>query len=81
MKIEMRSEGPKGTWTVVVDDLFADHLAPDEALGVVAAALFSGSPKKHPFLRSYESWLWFEKRYRNYSRPVTALLSGPTLEG
>lgn len=41
-----------GLFAVRSGDKFADHLTPDEVLGVVASALFS--PKGPIFLRTYE---------------------------
>lgn len=52
-------------FTICMGDQIALWCGRDEALGVVAAALFS-SPEKIPYLRSYESvlqdpYLWREK--------------------
>jgi len=50
MKIEL-FQTLRGFYTVIVDDQFADMLTKDEALGVIASALFgSGKPI---FVRSY----------------------------
>lgn len=45
--------------TVIIDDLFADGLTKDEALGCVASALFgSGRPI---FVRNYEDTIAYER--------------------
>lgn len=49
LRIEMYQIG-EGGFTVIVGDLIAHELARDEALGVIAWALF-GPEKAHPFLR------------------------------
>jgi hypothetical protein len=58
---------------VSVDGEFADQLGHDEALGVVAAALFSG--RRIPYVRSYESWTRWNERYGTHRlEPVQALI-------
>ena len=54
MKIEIERRDANDYY-VRVDDWFADRLGVDEALGVVASALFrtTGRPL---FVRSYEEW-------------------------
>lgn len=53
----------EGYLTVIVDGRFADHLCLDEALGVVASALFSGR-KELPYLKTYEQWDAADKHFR-----------------
>ena len=53
----------EGHLTVIVDGRFADHLCVDEALGVVASALFSGR-KELPYLKTYEQWDAQDKFFR-----------------
>jgi hypothetical protein len=48
-------------FTVIWRDRFAANLCRDEALGAVAAALFSG--QRVPFLRTYEEWTAWNRRY------------------
>lgn len=52
-RIELIQTEP-GYFTVIVDDKFAHMCSRDEALGVVAAVLFGGTPA--PFLKSYAQW-------------------------
>lgn len=78
MKIELLQSDRKGDWTVIVDGIFADHLCPDEALGVVAAAIFGGFPRHHPFLKTYEQWRHFRERIcRQEGLEIVGLLTGP----
>ena len=67
----------RGGWTVIVDDLFAEGLGKDEALGVVASALFSCKPI---FVCSYEEWVqqtrWWN-RFENTPSKAPLLLTGP----
>ena len=52
-------------------------MSADEALGVVAAALYGGASRP-PYVKSYEAWAAFEERYGpKPARPVVpaALLS------
>lgn|GEM_PF-4291632 len=56
MKIKISEEdNPQGGWTIFVDDTYANHLCTDEVLGVVAAALFGGFPRHHPYLKPMSS--------------------------
>ena len=73
-RIEILMTGDN-SYTAVVDGLFADHLIKDEALAVVAAALFSDHSLP-PFVRSYESWDWWQRRYspHDYTPPDERLL-------
>lgn len=63
----------RGYFTVIVDGQFADRLCPDEALGVVAAAIYRGCTRL-PYVQSYEQWDRFDQRYRHKDdpRPPTA---------
>lgn len=74
LHIELIETGPK-YFTVICGERFADHLACDEALGVVAAALFGG--QQHlPFLKTYVEWDQWDRLYRaDGRRPVAALLA------
>lgn len=65
MHIELLKTSDAG-YTVIVDGLFCDLLAPDEALGVVAAAIFAGV-KRVPYVRSYAEWDRWERKY--HTRP------------
>ena len=68
-------ETESGFFSVIVGDRFADMLARDEALGVIAAALFGGRGQL-PYLKDYVTWDWWDRKYRSATRrePV-ALLS------
>ena len=68
-------ESESGFFSVIVGDRFADMLCRDEALGVIAAALFGGHGQM-PYLKTYEMWTWWDRKYRSATRrePV-ALLS------
>lgn len=58
-------------FTVIVGGVFADRLTVDEALGVVASALFR--PEKPPlYARSYEQWMRFNSKY-NINPPVNPI--------
>ena len=74
LHIEMFETAP-GQFTVILGDLFADRLGRDEALAVVAGALFCGTAAP-PFVRTYECWSAWQERYcdRKPFRPA-ALLS------
>ena len=62
LRIELLEPEP-GHFTVVVGDRFADHLMRDEALAVVAGALFCNTHEP-PFLKTYEQWARWDQRYR-----------------
>ena len=68
-------ESEPGNFTVIVGGLFADMLCRDEALGVIAAALFVGQTRL-PYLKSYVEWDFWNRKYRagNHQAPA-ALLS------
>lgn len=51
-------------FTVIVGDRFADQLCRDEALGVIAGALFCKT-KEPPFLKTYAQWSAWDQRYRH----------------
>ena len=53
MKIELIKTS--GTWFVAVDDKIADELSNDEALAVVAQALFSGASPR--YVKTKSEWL------------------------
>lgn len=61
LKIEVLNIAGAG-YTVIVDGLFSDQLGKDEALGVVAAALFSGA-SRIPYVKSYEEWARFNAMF------------------
>ena len=70
-----RSKGEGNYFTVIVDGEFASMLTVDEALGVMASALFGERPI---FVKSYEAWVAWEKsltKIGTYKEPV-ALLTG-----
>lgn len=73
-RIELIDTG-KG-WTVIVGGMFADHLCDDEALGVVAAAIYSNRPRL-PYVRTYAEWVDWELRFRGGDPvvPPAALLT------
>jgi hypothetical protein len=71
LKIELFQTAEPG-FTVIVGDRFADGLCPDEALGVVASALF-GSGAPHPYLKTYEQWHAYGVRYREWKAPVALI--------
>lgn len=60
-------EPEPGNFTVIVGDLFADHLCRDEALGVVAGALFCNT-KPPPYLKTYSEWSLWDQRYRQHDQ-------------
>lgn len=62
LHIELIEPEP-GHFTVIVGGRFADHLCRDEALGVVAAALYAGATGL-PYLRTYEEWEYWDRKYR-----------------
>lgn len=73
-KIEILKTESQGL-TVIVDDKFADYLCVDEALGCVAAALFGGMSRV-PYVRTYEEWVGWQKRYdTNRFRTPIALIA------
>lgn len=77
LRIELFKTEEAG-YTVIVNGRFADRLCPDEALGVVAAALYAGA-QRIPYITSYEEWLARERRYRvNDIEPVAGLLTTRT---
>ena len=55
--------------TVIVDGRFVDHLCLDEALGVVASALFSGRDDL-PYVKTYAAWDAWDKHFRRGGTPV-----------
>lgn len=66
-----------GHYTVIHGGLFADRLAKDEALGVVASVLFGGS-RPH-YMMSYEAWLSREMIHNpELSKPVALLPEKPS---
>lgn len=75
LHIELIETGAGGGFTVIVNGQFADMLCRDEALGVIAAALFTGC-KRLPYLQTYEQWDAQDRRWRENERaPITALLT------
>lgn len=70
MKIEILQTGDND-YTVIVDDKFADRLCVDEALGVVASALFTN--KVPLFIKTYEAWHYLQKRYGRIEEPIGLL--------
>jgi len=70
MKIEVFETDP-GYYTAIVDSEFADGLTKDEALGVVASALFSSRPI---FVRSYEEWVRWHEQFAGMKRETVPLL-------
>lgn len=63
---------PKRGFTVIVDEKFADELTIDEALGVVASALFALKPM---YVVDYETWLMRERvLFHKQPRPIAGLL-------
>jgi hypothetical protein len=62
LRIELIEPEP-GHFTVIVGDKFADHLGRDEALAVVAGALFCNTTAP-PFLKTYREWAWWDQQYR-----------------
>ena len=68
MKIVIESRD--GMFFAQVDDRFTDHLARDEALGVVAAALFGSAV---PYLRDYAGWISLLRYYDQWSEPAALL--------
>lgn len=71
-RIELIEVRP-GDWTVIADGAFADRLCDDEALGVIAAAIYSNRPRL-PYVRSYEEWVWFQRRYMSETFVAPAAL-------
>ena len=69
MNLELFETTP-GFFTVIVNGKFADMCTRDEALGVVASALFS---KRPIFVRSYESWLKARSLYNDFKPPIALL--------
>lgn len=61
LHIELIEPEP-GHFTLIVGDKFADHLSRDEALAVVAGALFCNTSAP-PFLKTYAEWAWWDTRY------------------
>jgi hypothetical protein len=62
LHVELLEPEP-GHFTVIVGGKFADHLCRDEALAVVAGALYCGTSAP-PFLKSYSEWARWDQRYR-----------------
>ncbi len=73
LRIELIETEP-GHFTVIAGDRFADHLMRDEALGVIAAALFSGGGAA-PYLKTYEQWSAWDAKYRSPQPKPAALLT------
>lgn len=68
-------ESEPGWFTVIVGDRFSDKLGRDEALGVVATALFMGQTRL-PYIKTYEQWHhWQRTFFCNDFQPPVALLS------
>lgn len=69
-RIELIEVAPHN-WTVIVDGQFADRLCDDEALGVVAAAIY-GHRDRLLYVRDYAAWVWWQRRYmsESFSPPV-----------
>jgi len=64
-------------FTIIYGDRFADRLAKDEALGVVAAILFGGKPPH--YMNTYEGWLRREKIHNHdIGNPVALLPEKPS---
>lgn len=59
-----------GGFTAIVDGKFAEGLTPDEALGVVASALFGPYPI---YVRTYEEWYRWREKWQ-LLKPVSGLL-------
>ncbi len=66
LRIELLEPEP-GHFTVIVGQRFADHLFRDEALAVVAGALFCNT-REPPFLKTYDEWARWDERYRQPDR-------------
>lgn len=71
----LESSAYSGERHVIVDDKWADGLTKDEALGVVASALFSGNPL---YVLTNEQYAAKAERFPRY-RPV-ALLPAPAIK-
>lgn len=68
-------EPEPGHFTVICGGKFADRLCRDEALGVIAAALFCGAIRP-PYLHTYAEWDRWDRHYGSQTRqPITALLA------
>lgn len=61
LRLELFETDP-GYFTVILGDKFADHLGRDEALAVVAGALFCNM-QAPPFLHTYEQWSAWRQHY------------------
>ncbi len=73
-RIELIETRP-GDWTVIAGERFADRLCDDEALGVVAAAIY-GHRQRLPYVKDYAEWVWWQQRYMKETfTPPVALLS------
>lgn len=73
--LKVKSEWGGTHYTVIIDGLLDNLLGADEVLGAVASALFGPADKRPMYMRTYEEWLAFEKRYRGpeYSEPVALI--------
>lgn len=68
MKLHVELFEPQpGHFTVIVGDKFADHLCRDEALAVVAGALYCNTSAP-PFLKTYAEWARWDQRFRQPDR-------------
>ena len=78
MRIEVFTDG-RG-YTVIVNDRFSDCLCADEALGVIAAALFGEMGTTHPFLHTLDVWVAEQKRMGLSATPHPRVeeILGPT---
>lgn len=56
-------------WRVQIGDRWANGLGPDEALGVIAANIFSGSPP--PYLRTTNQWKSWRKWLNRKPKEIT----------
>lgn len=76
MHLELFSDSDGKSYTVIVDGMFARNLCVEEALGVVASALYGkGRPQ---FVKTYEEELAWRK-WAGYTDPEpVAMLVGPT---
>lgn len=64
-------ENEDGYLTVIAGNQFAHGCGRDEALGVVAALLFSAT--KAPYIGTYERWHDMQRRYGDLVEPVALL--------
>lgn len=75
LRLELLETEP-GSFTVICDGQFADRLCRDEAMGVLAGALFCNT-QRPPFLKTYAQWDAWNRRYAlptdNHRAPVALL--------